>query len=526
MTQRLVVADRVRTASGTPGDALLISDGRVVAVGRAADLRRPELPEDRFSGSVITPGLRDAHMHPVPYALSLTRLTLKEATDLDEVLTRIRDGAALLPAGVPLIAIRLDDEGLQERRLPTRRELDLAVDDRPVLVYRYCGHIAVANTMALATAGVGSVATDPIGGSLDRDEFGVPNGILRETAIEQVATALSGPSSDPDPEAVLAAMHGLVGLGTTSLGAILAVGTGPWCDTGNELRAMLAIADRLPLKVSVLVIAGDPAELEQAAADIRAAGPRLRFLGLKEFADGSLGGHTAALQHPYADQPDQYGMLRFDHTAVGARARTALRLGGKVAIHAIGDAANARVLDLFDELLAEGADPADLRVEHASILDAGLIDRFAASGITASVQPAFMASEADWLEKRLGPERISNAYPLASLQAAGVPLAGGSDCPVEAPHPLWGMAAARDRGGMVPEQGLTGSGALALFTDGAARAMGEPEPLAAGSAADFVVLDRDPVEATPDELRATRVLATWIDGQPVPFPDNPVTWKG
>ncbi len=315
MTQRLVVADRIRIGSNLPGDALLISDGRVVAVGQAADLRRPEIPEDDFPGSVITPGLRDAHMHPVPYALSLTRPTLKEAADLEEVLTRIREAAALLPAGVPLIAIRLNDEGLQERRLPTRRELDLAVDDRPVLVYRYCGHIAVANTMALANAGVGSVATDPIGGTLDRDEFGVPNGILRETAIERVATALSGPASDPDPEAILAAMHGLVGLGVTSLGAILAVGTGPWCDTGNELRAMLAIADRLPLKMPVLVIAGDPAELEQAAADIRAAGPRLQFLGVKEFADGSLGGHTAALQYPYADQPDQYGTLRFDRTA-------------------------------------------------------------------------------------------------------------------------------------------------------------------------------------------------------------------
>ena len=326
MTNRLVVADRIRIGSHLPGDALLISNGRVVVVGRAADLRRSELPEDHFPGSVITPGLRDAHMHPIPYAMSLTRPTLKQAADLDEVLTRIRDGAALLPAGVPLVAIRLDDEGLKERRLPTRRELDLAVDDRPVLVYRYCGHIAVANSMALATAGVGSVAIDPIGGSLDRDEFGVPNGILRETAIERVATALSGPSSDPDPEAVLAAMHGLVGLGITSVGAILAVGTGPWCDTGNELRPLLAIADRLPLKVPVLVIAGDPAELEQAAVDIRAAGPRLQFLGVKEFADGSLGGHTAALQHPYADKPDQYGTLRFDN----GDGRTAAQVGAKL----------------------------------------------------------------------------------------------------------------------------------------------------------------------------------------------------
>ena len=144
VTNHLVVADRIRTASAILGDALLIRAGRVAAVGQVADLRRPDLPEEHFPSRVIVPGLRDAHMHPVPYALSLTRPTLKDAADLDELLTRVRVAANLLPVGDPLIAIRMDDEGLVERRLPTRQELDLAVDNRPVLVYRYCGHIAVA----------------------------------------------------------------------------------------------------------------------------------------------------------------------------------------------------------------------------------------------------------------------------------------------------------------------------------------------------------------------------------------------
>jgi predicted amidohydrolase YtcJ len=396
-----------------------------------------------------------------------------------------------------------------------------------VLVYRYCGHIAVANTRALETAGIGSISIDPIGGILDRDEFGLPNGILRETAIERVATALNGLTADPDPESVLAALSGLTTLGLTSLGAIVSVGAGPWCDTGNELQILLDIAPRLPLKLAVLVIAADSAELEQAASSIREVGSRLRFLGLKEFADGSLGGHTAAMSAPYADQPGERGTLRLDPVEVEARARVALRLGGKVAVHAIGDVANARVLDLFDKLVAEGADPADLRVEHASILSPDLVARFASGGFTACVQPAFMASEATWLEKRLGPQRLAHAYPLASLAAAGVPLAGSSDCPVEPPHPLWGMAAARDRAGIEPHQeGLSGSQALAMFTDGAARAIGEPAPLGIGSQADFVVLDRDPVEASPDELRTTKVLATWIDGEEVEFLNDPVTWRG
>ncbi len=193
-------------------------------------------------------------------------------------------------------------------------------------------------------------------------------------------------------------------------------------------------------------------------------------------------------------------------------------------MHAIGDLANARVLDLFDGMLAEGADPADLRVEHASILGSEEIDRFSSTGIIASVQPAFLASEAGWLEKRLGPDRLARAYPLATLASRGVPLAGGSDSPVEPPHPLWGMAAARHRPGLVPDQELTAGQALQLFTDGAALALGEPPPLQIGSPADFTVLDRDPVGSTADELRTTEVLATWIDGESVPFPEAPTVW--
>ena len=527
MTTRLLIGDMVRTASGLLGDALLIRDGRVAAVGQAAELSEPDVPEVRFPGGVIVPGLRDAHIHPVPYALSLVRPTLKDAVDLDQVLDRVRAAAVRLPAGEPLIAIRLDDEALAERRLPVRRELDLAVDDRPVLVYRYCGHVGIANTRALEAAGIGATAVDPAGGTFDRDGFGIPNGILRETAIAPVATRLGELSMESDPESVRSALLGLTTLGLTSLGAIASVSRGPWCDSGDELQTLLSLAGRLPLKLAVLVIAGDSAELEQAAAALEGTGPRLRFLGAKEFADGSFGGHTAALGSPYADRPDECGTLRFDPSAIGERARTALRLGGKVAVHAIGDVANARVLDLFDQLLAEGADPADLRVEHASLLDPDLVARFGDRGITASVQPAFMASEVSWLGKRLGRERLTNAYPLASLASVGTPLAGGSDCPVEPPHPLWGMAAARDRGGLGPEnEVLSGSQALALFTDGAAQAIGEPDPLSEGSPADFVVLDRDPIEANPDELRRAAVLATWIDGVAVPFPDDQITWKG
>jgi predicted amidohydrolase YtcJ len=253
-------------------------------------------------------------------------------------------------------------------------------------------------------------------------------------------------------------------------------------------------------------------------------GSRLRWAGLKRFADGSLGGHTAAMHEPFSDDPDENGMLRL--TAVEEElARASLEMGGTVAIHAIGDLACTRVLDLFEKLVGEGIAGHRLRLEHASVLTAGDIGRLARLGVIASVQPAFMASETRWLEKRVGPDRLLRTYPLGSLESAGVALAGGSDCPVEPPDPWAGIALARDRAGIVPAEALSAESAFRLFTSGGALALGEPEPLAAGSPADFLIVDRDPVTSTPDEVRATKVIDTWIGGEPVAVDRSIPTWN-
>ena len=504
---------------------MLLSHGRVVAVGTAAELRRPGQVERGYPGGVVVPGLRDAHFHPVTYAVAVSGVSLKTAVDFADLADRLRSGAAGLPAGAPLSAVRLDDETLAEGRLPDRHDIDAAVADRPVLVHRYCGHVAVANTAALDLAGVGPGTADPPGGSLDRDEAGMPTGVLRETGVTLVTRALAEHAPmEIGPDRLLQATQALAAVGLTGIGAMLGCGDGTWAELGDEAARLAEISSDLPLPVDAFVIAASPRQLERVAETLRGAGPRLRFAGLKAFADGSLGGHTAAMHGPSADRPRETGTLRLDHAWGREMASAALAMGGRVAIHAIGDRANARVLDLYEELLAGGADPGRLRVEHASILGPEEVRRLAGTGITASIQPAFLASETEWLEKRLGPERMAHAYPFRTLRELGVPLAGGSDCPVEPPYPLWGMTTARDRAGIVPEEGLDAADALALFTDGAAASLGEPPPLRPGSPADFTVLDRDPVAATPAEVRAARVLATWVDGTPVAVPDDLVTW--
>ncbi len=521
----LVTADTVRSATGTHGDSLLLDGTRLAEVGDAALLRCSASTELHFEGGTIVPGLRDAHFHPVGYAASLARPSLKQAMDFGEVAELLREAAAAAPRGAAIVGLRLDDESLSEERLPDRHYLDGLFPDRPVLLVRYCGHVAVANTAALAHAGITAATGDPEGGIIDRGPGGAPTGVLRETAIEPVTEALAPLEAPLDPDTLSAAVAGLASLGMTGMGGIVAVRQGLWGGGSSELQVLLDAAPLLPMPVGVLVIAHTPAELEEAARRLGDAPGSLRFLGLKAFADGSLGGHTAALRFPYADRPDLTGTDRLD-AAIEDLADTALRLGGRVAIHAIGDAAVGSVLDLYARMISRGADPAMLRVEHASVVGDKDVARFADLGVTAVVQPAFLSSEHSWLEKRLGEDRLRRTYAFRTLLETGVPIAGSSDCPVEPPSPLHGMAAARHRAGIIPDEALTGAEALSLFSDWSAAAIGEIARLEPGAPATFTVLDRDPVAADPATLGDARALATWVNGRRVEWDLGKVTWQG
>lgn len=403
----------------------------------------------------------DHHFHPLGYAAMITGLELMDATDIGDVMTRVSEFADRVEG--PVIGQRLNDEGLAEGRLPTRVDLDDVTGDRPVVLYRYCGHIAVANSAALALAGIDTQTADPGGGSFDRDPSGRPNGILRETAIQEVTSALAPLVEGPPDSAILRALGELTKMGIGSVTGIVSVGEPIWCGVRDELDALCRLAPALPIDVDVLVIAPDAQQLAEAAEKIRQTEGRIRFLGWKYFADGSFGGHTAAMHEPFTDRPDTRGTDRLDPEQARTMARASMMLGGSVAIHAIGDRANDSVLEIFEELIEMGADPERLRVEHASLLTDAAIERIARLGVTASVQPAFLSSESDWLARRLGDERMSRVYPFRSLLDAGVTVIGGSDSPVELPDPAIGIAAAIDRPGFNPTERLSPDQAEVLF---------------------------------------------------------------
>jgi predicted amidohydrolase YtcJ len=404
--------------------------------------------------------LHDHHLHPLGYAQLVNGLELFGAADFEDLKARIAARAATIEGAI--IGQRLNDEGLVESRLPTKMDIDEAVPDRPVLLYRYCGHIAVANSAALDLAGVDESTPDPAGGSIDRDASGAANGILRETATLVVGNALAPHTIGPTDAEIITALGRLTEYGLGSITGMVSTSEPMWCGVADELGTLCRLAPELPVDVDVYVITDNPSELGAAAERIGNADGRVRFSGWKGFADGSLGGHTAAMYEPFSDSPGNTGTLRLDFRHTVTMARAALDLGGGVAVHAIGDRANDAVLDVFDLLVTEGRDPSLLRVEHASVLGESTIERMAGLGVTASVQPAFLASE-DWLPKRLGEARMEKVYPFRSLLEAGIQVIGGSDSPVELPDPEVGIRAAVDRYGLNQGQAMTEAQARALF---------------------------------------------------------------
>jgi predicted amidohydrolase YtcJ len=518
---KLISSESVVTADGRVGNAIVVHGGRVVHVGDRQELVRSHMVEERYPGSFIIPGLRDAHIHVVPYAALMSGCSLKSATSMDDLIERLADFAGRRPEDASVVATRFDDESLVERRLPTRVELDRAVPDRPAVIYRYCGHIAVANSMALAASGITEHTADPEGGSIDRDDIGLPTGVLRETAAGLIGPALSR-GGTLDPDALISALEGLASIGITSVGAMIGYGESPSEKLEAEIELWRTVARRLPIRVHGIVITDDADRLEWAADALSNSGPRLRWLGVKRFADGSLGGHTAAMREPFADV-DSLGTFRLT-AADEAIARRSVEMGGVAAIHAIGDRAVSGVLDTFERLIAVGADPTALRMEHVSIIDPPLAERFAQLGVTAVIQPAFLASESQWVFDRVGPDREAWVYPFRSMSELGIPMAGSSDCPVEPPHPLWGMAAAIDRYGITPDEALDPLAALGLFTVGGARTLREPPPLAVGSPADLIVVDVDPSTATADSIHDAIVLDTYVDGEVVDVDRSLSTW--
>ncbi|MDX1447480.1 MAG: amidohydrolase [Acidimicrobiia bacterium] len=460
---------RVDRIHGHPGmDTVEVAEDRVVRIGRARDF--PTVTHDR-GGHWLLPGLVDNHVHPIGLAAQSNRLDVSDVTDVAELIERLAERAAATTG--PIVAVGFDDEKTQAAVMPTADELDSATADRPVVVYRHCTHVASVNHAALAAAGYDRDTPEPEGGRIRRNRDGTPTGVLEETALTPLSQALSGSLDEPDATAVLSVMADLRRRGVVAISAMVAAGSSMWCSGEDELGVIAALGDTSPVRIDVFVICTSPTDLRTAARQLDASGPQVRFAGWKGFADGSLGARTAALRQPYHDDPSTSGLVVADN--LDDMAVTAVELGGKAAIHAIGDLAVERALETARRMGVRGS----VRIEHASVADPDQVQRMADLGVVASVQPSFVSSDAPWIERRLGPARAAWAYPFASMRDAGVELRGGSDAPIEPPDPLVGI---RDAVADRPER-LDIGAAVDLYAG---------EPLVAGGPATFVLVRGEP----------------------------------
>lgn len=504
-------------------------DGRVLALGEGGALRE-RWPDARVidAGSAhVVPGLIDAHGHVMGLGYSLIRADLVGTRSKAEAIERLRGFAKTLPKGTWLIGRGWDQNDWPDKAYPTAADLDAAFPDRPVWLRRVDGHAAWANTAAMRQA-PRELEGDwqPEGGRILR-EGGRPTGVFVDGAMALVEDAIPPPNEAVREQALSRALAEAAKLGLTGVH-----------DMGVS-RADLALyrrfadAGRLTLRITAYADGDGPALEDLCANGIyRHGSGRLRMDGVKLYADGALGSRGAALLADYSDEAGNRGLLVTSPAALDAAIAKARRCGVQAAVHAIGDRGNRAVLDSFARHLPKarqnGAPGNDRRwrIEHAQVVALDDIPRFAALRVIASMQPTHATSDMPWAPARLGQARLAGAYAWRRFLDAKVPLALGSDFPVESPDPRLGLYAAitrqdregRPPGGWLPDQRLTPIEALRGFTvDAAFAGFAEKEVgrLAPGYRADFVILDADPVTLPPAKIPALKIRATYLDGKPV-----------
>ncbi|MFM9107947.1 MAG: amidohydrolase [Chloroflexota bacterium] len=464
----LTMDDAVPTA-----ETVAVSNGRFTRVGRHEDLKEEIGPGTEvidLAGATLVPGFDDNHTHPIFFGRSLRQISAKpdDAASIAEIAATFRRAAAApAPAAHPwLIGRGYDDTRLAERRHPDRHDLDPATGGRPALLSRTCGHIAVANSAALALAGIGARTPDPQGGIIDRDAAGEPTGVLRETAIELVRACIPRATVSEIKDDLRAAAKAFRAYGITSVAEAM-------LSSADEFQAYQELArdGELGVRVYLMVMIDDLLD-GFASLGIRTGwgDDWLRVGPAKLFQDGSGGGRTAAMFDPYPGEPDNYGIAIWSQEELDEKFGRAHRLGFQLCAHAIGDRAITMVLNAYEKALAADPRPDHRhRIEHCGMCTPEILDRMARHRFIAVPQPNFIYELGDSYLRNFTPEQIALAYPCRAWFDRGIVAVGSSDVPVVGCDPLLGMRTAvnrltRDGQQMAPEQGVTPLEALRMFT--------------------------------------------------------------
>ncbi|HEU5285504.1 MAG TPA: amidohydrolase, partial [Sphingomicrobium sp.] len=429
-------------------DALLIGDdGKVVRTLAKGEPRPRADARVDAGGRALLPGLIDAHGHVIDapggdmgLGLMLLQLDLNGTGSIAELKRRTAAYAAANPDADWILGRGWNQELWAGKRLPTAADLDSVVADRPVLLARVDGHAAVANSAALKAAGITAATPDPQGGTIDRHPDGSPTGLLIDNAILLVARRAPPITSEMMSRALLSAQAFLLSNGIT---AVADMGTSA---SGWDTMRRLGQTGALKMRIISYFDGLEPGQRTPTKGPTPwLHGDRLRMVGVKLYADGALGSRGAWLKSPYADKPGTRGLQFLTDAQLREQAGKAAAAGFQVAVHAIGDAANAQVIGAFEELRKTHTGDRRWRIEHVQVVDPADIPRIGRAGIIASMQPVHQTSDRTMAEARLDPPRLAGAYAWNSIARTGARLAFGSDFPVESPNPFPGLAAAVSR---------------------------------------------------------------------------------
>lgn len=525
------VVDTSSLVAGKRADSVAIRGDRILAIGTRDEVLKTKGADTKtidLGGRFVMPGFNDAHLHLAAGGQEKLTVDLAGAKTLDEFRDRIRAKVEKAQPGEWVVGAGWDETIWPVKVPPTRWDLDEVSSGHPVYMDRVDGHIGVANTRALQLASITVASREPVGGKIDRDDAGTPNGILRETARDAVRAVIPKPTHDQRRQAIELALADLSSHGVTS-----AQDNSSWDDF--LIYEELEKEEKLTARISEWLPFGDSVESLNRKRSAHPDTDIMLHTGmLKGFMDGSLGSKTAALLEPYSDDPKNSGLPQYEPDRLNAMTNERVLAGYQIGFHAIGDKAEQLALDAYAgaekaaaEKKVKGADGGDgyrLRIEHAQVTTPAQILRFKELKVVASMQPSHLLTDMNWAESRVGPQRAAHSYAWAEFLKRGVVLAFGTDYPVEPVTPFRGLYAAVTRQSengkksYYPEQKITIEQAISAYTTGSAFAefaekqKGKLEP---GMLADLIVLDRDITAVLPVKMLETKVLRTVVGGKTV-----------
>ena len=518
-------------------EAIVLRGDRIEWVGRERDLKVPKGPDVRIidlDGRCVIPGFIEGHGHFITWGRQLLTLDLSRTKSWNEIVEMVAAEVKRRPGKGWIIGRGWHQEKWDRppepnvEGYPTNRSLDDVSGDRPVLLLHGTGHMAIANTAALRLAGVDARTPDPPGGRILRDDQGRPTGVLRENAMGKVRASYDRwERGRPEAERKAETIRAIERAGEECH----RYGVTSFQDAGVTLEEValfreLASKGRLPVRIAAMLIESNE-RLERHLAEVRVVGFGGNFLtvrAIKRMFDGALGTHGAWMLSPYEDLPGRTGHNTLSVGSLRETARLALAHDYQLCVHAIGDRANRVVLDVFEELLSgrPGGRVRRWRIEHAQHLDPADIPRFAKLGVVASMQGVHATSDGPFVVRRLGYRRArQGAYAWRSLLDSGAVVMNGTDVPVERIDPIACLFSSVTRKmpngkAFFPEQAMTREEALASYTRSAAWGAFEEAikgTVTAGKLADLVVLDKNPLACSEDELKALRVEMTILGGR-------------